>query len=481
MIQGTMSNVGKSFIVTGLCRYFANEGYRVAPFKAQNMALNSYATAEGLEMGRAQATQAFAAMTTPSVDMNPILLKPVTDVGSQVIVRGRSVGNMKAADYYEYKQQLVPIVLESFAKLDREYDIIIIEGAGSPAEINLRENDIVNMGLAKLVKAPVLIAGDIDPGGVFAQLYGTLSLLEPEDKRLVRGMLINKFRGDVNLLLPGIKTLESKCSRKVLGVIPMSEARIEEEDSMNLPGEAGTKKSENEKQKAEGKDDAEPMDIAVIKLPRMSNFTDFDAISEQPGMKVRYVSSAAALGKPDLLIIPGTKSTIPDLRYIKASGMAAAIKALAGECKIMGICGGYQMLGIDIDDPDETEGGGREEGLGLLGIKTVLDKEKITTQTRRVIEDAPEGFGFLNGVLVSGYEIHNGRSYRVREEDEKLVYGTYIHGFFDEDAVRNAFLGRTESTYSYEGFRNHQFELAAEAVSANCDMHEIKKIMGMVK
>ena len=311
MVQGTMSNAGKSLLAAGLCRIFKQDGYKVAPFKSQNMALNSFITEEGLEMGRAQVMQAEAAGIKPSVYMNPILLKPTTDVGSQVIVNGEVLGNMKARDYFAYKKQLVPQIMEAYHKLEEEYDIIVIEGAGSPAEINLKEEDIVNMGMAKMAGAPVLLVGDIDRGGVFAQLIGTVMLLEEDEKKMVKGLIINKFRGDKSILDPGVKMLEEKAGIPVVGVAPYLQIQVEDEDSLT--------------ERFDRKEAVGVIDIAVIRLPRISNFTDFNPFESMEGVSLRYVGSVSELKNPDLIILPGTKSTMSDLAWMRQNGLEAAI------------------------------------------------------------------------------------------------------------------------------------------------------------
>ena len=343
MVQGTMSGAGKSLLCTALCRIFHQDGLRCAPFKSQNMALNSYVTREGLEMGRAQVVQAMAAGREPDVRMNPILLKPCSDVGSQVIVNGEVRGQMPARDYFRYKKQLMPEILAAYGSLAAENDVIVIEGAGSPAEINLKADDIVNMGLAKRVDAPVLLAGDIDRGGVFAQLYGTVALLEPEERARIKGLVINKFRGDVEILRPGLEPLEQKTGVPVVGVVPYVRTQIDDEDSL-AP-------SLNETQAHK------PLDAAVIRLPRISNFTDFSPLEQHPLLGVRYVSRPAELGRPDVVILPGTKSTLDDLAWLRQSGLEAAVlKLAAAGVPVVGICGGYQMLGRTLSDPQGTEG-----------------------------------------------------------------------------------------------------------------------------
>ena len=334
MIQGTMSNAGKSLICAALCRIFKQDGYRVAPFKSQNMALNSFITSEGLEMGRAQVVQAEAAGVEPSVLMNPILLKPTTDVGSQVIVNGEVRGNMRAADYFKYKKQLIPDILAAYNKLAENNDIIVIEGAGSPAEINLKSDDIVNMGMAKMAKAPVLLVGDIDRGGVFAQLYGTVALLDGDERDMVKATVINKFRGDVSILAPGLDMLYDLVKVPCAGVVPYMTLDIDDEDSLSERLTAGERKE---------------IDVAVISLPRISNFTDFSPFSRFSGVSLRYVKNLFELGTPDLIIIPGTKSTINDLKWMRQNGLEAEIlKQSSRGTPVFGICGGLQMLGKDI-------------------------------------------------------------------------------------------------------------------------------------
>ena len=363
MIQGTMSNVGKSLIAAGLCRIFKQDGYQVAPFKSQNMALNSYITKENLEMGRAQAVQAQACGIEPSVRMNPILLKPTTDMGSQVIVNGEVMGNMRAMDYFRRKREYIPVIREAYESLASQYDISVIEGAGSPAEINLKADDIVNMGMADIADAPVLLVGDIDRGGVFAQLIGTVMLLEQQEQERIRGLIINKFRGDKRILEPGLAMITERCGKDILGVVPYMEVDIEEEDSLAEGLEQRTVRG--------------CIDVAVIRLPKLSNFTDFQALGAEKDVSVRYVTKAAELGSPDLICIPGTKNTISDLRWFRACGLEAAIKRLAEDgVPVIGICGGYQMLGRRITDACGAEGGGQIQGMGLLPVVTFYEPEK---------------------------------------------------------------------------------------------------------
>lgn len=463
MIQGTMSNAGKSLIAAGLCRIFHEDGFRTAPFKAQNMALNSYVTADGREMGRAQAVQAEAAGIRPEALMNPILLKPATDVGSQVIVNGFPVKNMTAQQYYKEKNGLRQTVTNAYHRLASRFDMLVIEGAGSPAEINLRQNDFVNMGMAKIADAPVILVGDIDRGGVFAQLYGTYMLLLPEERDRLIGFIINKFRGDPEILEPGIRELELKTGKPVLGTIPYMDVRIEDEDSLSL----------QEKHHQSGKNGG-PV-IAVIRFPHISNFTDFAPLEQGPA-ELRFLTAADMLPEADLIILPGTKNTISDMKWLMETGMAAGImKAHAAGTPLIGICGGYQMLCDSIEDPDgtETEAGCRIRGLGLLDGKTVLGrvKQQRPVTARRLPETRDGFFGFASEMIVSGYEIHMGTGTDTSAFGEQ-VFGTYLHGIFENDDFRRALLqalcGRKaidadwETDVSYEELKERQFcKLAA--------------------
>ena len=471
MVQGTMSNAGKSLIVAGLCRIFKQDGYRVAPFKSQNMALNSFITEEGLEMGRAQVMQAEAAGIKPSVLMNPILLKPTNDVGSQVIVNGEVLGTMSARDYFKYKKKLVPDIMKAYDKLASENDIIVIEGAGSPAEINLKADDIVNMGLAKLVDAPVLLAGDIDRGGVFAQLYGTVELLEPAERARIKGLVINKFRGDAAILKPGLTMLEEKTHLPVLGVVPYLRVDIEDEDSLSSRLESSTA--------------VKPLDAAILRLPHISNFTDFMPLEQHPLLGVRYVQSVRELGAPDLVILPGTKNTVNDLLWLRQSGLEAAVlKLAAGGTPVLGVCGGYQMLGRHISDPEQVEAAGVTEidGMGLLPLETVFQGEKVQTQTNGVFSGVAGLLSELNGKRYAGYEIHMGRSEEARGALFSMgnVYGSYVHGIFDEQEVADTILTAlcTKKGVSFESlgsfdakaYKERQYDLLADAVRAGLDM-----------
>ncbi len=486
MVQGTMSNAGKSLLAAGLCRVFRQDGYRVAPFKSQNMALNSFITREGLEMGRAQVVQAEAAGTEPSVLMNPILLKPVTDVGSQVIVNGEVLGNMSAVEYFAMKKTLIPDIMKAFNTLSEQYDIIVIEGAGSPAEINLKSDDIVNMGLAKMVKAPVILVGDIDRGGVFAQLYGTIALLEEDEKQLIRGTVINKFRGDAEILRPGLKMLEDLTGKPVIGALPYLKVDIEDEDSL----------TERFARRVSAR-----LDIAVPRLPHISNFTDFSALEATAGVGVRYVKSARELGDPDLIVLPGTKSTIADLLWMRQCGLEAAVKKRAASgTPVCGICGGYQMLGRRITDSCGAEGGGSVDGMGLLPMETDFAAEKHRTRVSGTVIHSGDLTELL-GADLEGYEIHMGETALLEgarplvkldngTEDGCVsgrIWGSYLHGFFDTESCRRALLrmlcrrkgiGEDELTaFDYAAYKEQQYDLLAEAVRNNLNMDLIYRIL----
>ena len=485
MIQGTMSNAGKSMIAAGLCRIFSDDGYRVAPFKSQNMALNSYITKEGLEMGRAQVMQAECARTEPVAAMNPILLKPSDDVGSQVIVNGKVVGNMNAMEYFRRKKEYVKDILDAYSSLAEDADIIVVEGAGSPVELNLLENDIVNMGLAQMLDAPVLLVGDIDRGGVFAQLIGTLDLLGEEERSRVKGVIVNKFRGDGRLFEDGIRILEEKGRTKVVGVVPYMRLSLDDEDSL----------SERFDRK-----EVKLFDIAVIRLGHISNFTDLDPFDQLEEVSVRYVSGATELGDPDLIILPGTKNTIADLRQMKAEGLAeAVVRKAEGGTPVLGICGGYQMLGRQVEDPHNVEGGGTEQALGLLPVDTVLLGQKTRTHFTGRVSAATGALEVLQGLEVEGYEIHMGSTapYEAVEEFTSEgtgccrgnVYGTYLHGFFDRREILEAVVrsvaaagGKTVDTGSvldYAKYKDAQYDRLAGALRTSLDMDYIYKILGL--
>lgn len=497
MIQGTMSNAGKSLLAAGLCRIFKQDGFLTAPFKSQNMALNSYITKEGLEMGRAQAVQAEAAGAAPSVLMNPVLLKPTSDTGSQVIVNGEVLGTMSARAYFSYKKKLVPTILKAYRQLEEQYDIIVIEGAGSPAEINLKQDDIVNMGLARLVGSPVLLVGDIDRGGVFAQLAGTVLLLEPDERARIRGMIINKFRGDQSILDSGVEMIEKITDIPVVGVAPYMQVDLEEEDSLTS--------------RFTRKQSGGILDIVVIRLPRISNFTDFAALEDLRQVNLRYAAAVSQLGEPDMVILPGTKNTIADLKWLRQNGLETAIcRAKEKGCVILGVCGGYQMLGRRLSDPECVEEGGSIRGMGLLPVETVFTNHKTRTQVQGQFLKVSGVLEGLSGMDISGYEIHMGRTEIIcREEAEVLteitdqtsagqapeaegccqenVYGTYIHGIFDEKGIANALLTalaerkgeelsglREESRTEY---KEAQYDLLADTLRRHLDMEAIYQMM----
>ena len=489
MLQGTASNAGKSLLAAGLCRIFRQDGYKVAPFKSQNMALNSAITPDGLEMGRAQVVQAEAAGVAPDARMNPILLKPTSNVGSQVIVNGVPRGTMPAGEYFHYRKSLIPEVMAAYQSLAAEYDIIVIEGAGSPAEINLKQDDIVNMGMAKRAKAPVLLCGDIDRGGVFASLYGTVKLLESDEQDLIKGLIINKFRGDVEILRPGLGQLEQLTGKPVLGVVPMLDVDVDDEDSLSS--------------RLSGSGKVGLVDIAVIRLPRLSNFTDFNPLERMEEVTLRYVGSVKELGNPDLILLPGTKNTMDDLRWLRQSGLEGAIlKHAAKGGAVVGICGGYQMLGQSVSDPDGVESGGTLKGLGLLPAHTVFQGEKTRTRVTGAFR-APTGlFADMGGVPFEGYEIHMGRT---ASDAEALVafttqtgerhtdgltagnvWGCYVHGIFDKAGAASALVNCLLKAKGLEGqaasvdwqeYAQRQYDKLADGLRASLDMERIYRIL----
>ena len=493
MVQGTMSNAGKSLLAAGLCRIFRQDGFRVAPFKSQNMALNSFITEEGLEMGRAQVMQAEAAGIAPSVKMNPILLKPTNDVGSQVIVNGEVLGTMSARDYFKFKKELVPKVMEAYEELAAENDIIVIEGAGSPAEINLKEDDIVNMGMAKRAKAPVLLVGDIDRGGVFAQLIGTVMLLEEDERKMVKGLIVNKFRGDKTILDPGIKMLEERSGVPVVGVAPYLDIQVEDEDSLT--------------ERFEGHQERGILDLAVIRLPRISNFTDFNPLESIPGVSLRYVRHVHELGSPDMILLPGTKNTMEDLLWMRQNGLEAAVLKEAAKGKIIfGICGGYQMLGETMSDPHHVEAGGQIKGMGLLPMDTVFVEAKTRTRVQGHFLELPGILHSMSGIPLEGYEIHMGTSRpnqdavqaskivdQVTKEEKEdglcagNVYGTYVHGVFDREEVTQGLvkaLGDWKgidvsqmTSVDFAAFKESQYDILAAELRRHLDMKKIYEIL----
>lgn len=516
MVQGTSSSVGKSLLVAGLCRMLRQDGYRVAPFKAQNMALNAAVTEDGLEIGRAQAVQAEAAGIEPSADMNPILLKPEADSRCQVVLMGRPLESLPAREYYRRKGEFWEAVRISLARLRERYDVVLIEGAGSPAEINLRDGDLVNMRVALHAEAPVLLAGDIDRGGVFASLLGTLLLLTPEERALVKGLVINKFRGDVSLLGSGLRMLEERAGVPVLGVVPyLRDLLISEEDSASLEATSG----------GEGL-----LDIAVIRLPRISNFDDFDLLAAEPAVNLRYVTDPLKLGRPDLVILPGSKGTVADLRFLRDTGLTAAIVALAQTgTAVFGICGGYQMMGERILDPLGVESAELETpGLGLLPATTTFEREKRTVRVQARILSGAHPFASAAGETISAYEIHMGRTEhsgsRVFELSEGgkegemergrettgpsltpsvprslthsqdgcavasgALMGTYLHGLFENGCVRRSLVDWLVARRGLPSLlwsdavarRDAEYDRLAGALRESLDIEALYRIIGL--
>lgn len=493
MLQGTASDVGKSVLCTALCRIFYEDGYRVAPFKSQNMALNSYITADGGEIGRAQGVQAEACGIEATVDMNPVLLKPKGDMTAEVIVRGKHLADVEAGMYGEETvHKLWPLVCESYARLAAAYDVVVIEGAGSPAEVNLRHRDIANMRVAEMADAPVLLVGDIDRGGVFASFVGTLAVLPEHERKRIKGFIINKFRGKRELLEPGLAWLEKETGIPVLGVIPYVDTQIEAEDSLSLAGLRLKK----------GDADGETLRVHVIALPRISNFTDLDPLYDEPGVDVRLVDKAADWDDPDVIVIPGTKNTTEDLLWLRESGLAARIgAAVAAGAHIAGICGGYQMLGERLSDPDGVESVHREmEGLGILPVTTRFVADKTTVRAEGCVAEVP----FAAGERVTGYEIHLGRTERsggrplLRFADGRLdgtvaldgrAWGTYLHGIFHNRAFTRAWLNhirREKGMAPVEGQivseaarREASYRALAQLVRRHLDMEKLKQVIGL--
>lgn len=490
MIQGTASDAGKSIIVAGLCRILKKDGMKVVPFKSQNMALNSFITRKGYEMGRAQVVQAEAACVEPDVRMNPVLLKPTTDRKSQVIFMGEVLSDMDAVEYHEFKQQLLPKIKEVYNELGNENDVIVLEGAGSPAEINLNDRDIVNMGMAKLVDAPVILVADIDKGGVFASIYGTIELMPKEDRERVKGVIINKFRGDVALLQSGIDMIENLTNIPVLGVVPYTPLNIDSEDSVELV------------QKSRVYDFNKDLDIAIITLNRLSNFTDFHPLEIQPDVSVRYVMPGDALGMPDLVILPGSKNTLEDMDYLRKSGLEEQIMNCFNHgVKIFGVCGGYQILGKTIKDPLGVESTLVPEitGMGLLNTHTTFNAKKRTTQV----------VAKHNDYILTGYEIHmgettleddvmpfsvifeeNGNATEVIDgaiSQNGQVQGTYLHGVFDNlewtrDFLNNIRISKgltplENNLETVETFKNKEYDKLAQILRENLNMDKIYEIL----
>lgn len=497
MVQGTASSVGKSILVTALCRIFKQDGYSVCPYKSQNMSLNSYITLDGKEMGRAQVLQAYAAGLEPQVFMNPILLKPTTDKKCQIVFNGEIYGNSDAKQYHNLKVQFKDELKKQFQEIENNFDIIVMEGAGSPAEINLRENDIVNMGMAELVDAPVVLVGDIDKGGVFASLVGTLMLISDDERERVKGTIINKFRGDIALLEPGLEMLEDISKKECLGVVPHFTLALEDEDgAVDL-----------------NKEITDKIDIAVIKLPHISNFTDFDALSCEEDVSLRYITNVKEFKNPDLLIIPGTKNTLGDLEALKTSGLYERILEHSKHGEILGICGGYQMLGKTLEDPLGIETDLKVmEGLGLLDVTTVFEEKKVTTRVEaKVCNEELNCINNDKAIPLYGYEIHMGKT-TIGEHSKPLfiinkknnetveytdgavneagnVMGTYIHGVFDGVNFREFIVNKLrdkkgiepKKSVVYESLRDKELDKLADIVRNSLDMNKIYEIMNLKK
>lgn len=497
MIQGTGSDVGKSVITAGLCRLLVRDGYQVVPFKSQNMALNSFITRDGGEIGRAQAVQAEAARVVATVDMNPVLLKPNQDDNSQLIIHGRAVKNIRAKEYFAEQGKPLEAIKESLQRLAGEWEIIVMEGAGSPAEINLREYDLVNMKIAEMIEAPVILVADIDKGGVFASIVGTLELLTQKEKERVKGIIINKFRGDQERFKEGINFIEIYTGKPVLGVIPyLEDIKIPEEDSLA--------------QDVQGDTDYQ-LDIVILYLPHISNFTDFDLLTTEPETRVRYLRDLTKIGEPDLIIIPGSKNTIGDLQYLYSQGY---IEVIRQKCRqgipVLGICGGYQMLGRRIIDPSHVESNEKViAGLDLLAMETVYAGEKISRQVKASIKSDTSFFKDLQGEVLTGYEIHHGRSQIDRGQsqlleilsrgdkgesfhdglisDDGLVWGTYLHGIFDNDRFRRSFINHlrgkkglrplSRQYMSSRRLREEAYDTFADLLEKNIAREKLDKVI----
>jgi adenosylcobyric acid synthase len=500
MVLGTGSHVGKSLLTAALCRIFAQQGYSVAPFKSQNMSLNSAATIEGLEIGRAQALQAEAAGIAASVHMNPILIKPSGDCSSQVVLRGKIWGQISAADYHQRRvEELMPAVRESYQALASNYQVIILEGAGSPAEINLKQHDIANMRMAEMADAACLLVGDIDRGGVFASLLGTVELLDPAERDRIRGFCINKFRGDLSLLEPGVRMMEECLGKPCLGVVPYLPAlALEEEDSVGLPPVTRTGWSIND-----GVPDR-PLRIAVVALPSFSNFTDFDSLRAEPAVDLLFCRSADLLANADVVILPGSKQTMSDLEWMREGGLDQAVRHHARSGLVVGICGGMQMLGEELSDPLGMERQGRAPGLGLLPISTGMQVQKVT----RICSGEINGGSLFGQPLthrrIAGYEIHVGKTlYRDQAEPfatlssgeldgcisvNRQILGSYLHGIFDEDCFRHAFITAARSfcklaapsaVNPWKAQREESLNRLAQQVTRSLDMDRIFGWVGM--
>lgn len=486
MVVGTSSGAGKSITVTALCRVLTKDGYKVSPFKSQNMALNSFVTKSGLEMGRAQVVQAYACMIEPEAYMNPILLKPTTDRKIQIIVNGKSIGNMSGIEYGKFKTSLKPEIMKSYDYIRENYDISILEGAGSPVEINIKGEDIANMKMAEMADSPVILVADIDRGGVFASIYGTIMLMSEKERARVKGVIINKFRGDINILKSGLEEIEKLTGVPVIGVMPYTNVDIEDEDSVT--------ERFKRLQKKKG------INISVIKLKHISNFTDIDALRMVEDINIKYINSVDEMGEEDIIIIPGTKNTIDDLKKLKDNGIATEIiKASKNGKVIIGICGGFQMLGEKIKDPYGIESEIKEiPGLGLLELETVMEKEKNTTQYEGKLSNCTGLLEGLEGEKIKGYEIHQGVTFgnesKVNDEDRIVtvvkgenIFATYLHGIFENEKITRNILNRVRAKkgielqmkgITFDEYREQQLDKLEKIFRENVDIDKIYEILG---
>ena len=486
MVVGTSSGAGKSITVTALCRALTKDGYKVSPFKSQNMALNSFVTKSGLEMGRAQVVQAYACMIEPEAYMNPILLKPTTDRKVQIIVNGKSIGNMSGIEYGKFKTSLKPEIMKSYDYIRENYDISILEGAGSPVEINIKGEDIANMKMAEMADSPVILVADIDRGGVFASIYGTIMLMSEKERARVKGVIINKFRGDINILKSGLEEIEKLTGVPVIGVMPYTNVDIEDEDSVT--------ERFKRLQKKKG------INISVIKLKHISNFTDIDALRMVEDINIKYINSVDEMGEEDIIIIPGTKNTIDDLKELKDNGIATEIiKASKNGKVIIGICGGFQMLGEKIKDPYGIESEIKEiPGLGLLELETVMEKEKNTTQYEGKLSNCTGLLEGLEGEEIKGYEIHQGVTFgnesKVNDEDRIVtvvkgenIFATYLHGIFENEKITRNILNKVRAKkgielqmkgITFDEYREQQLDKLEKIFRENVDIDKIYEILG---
>ncbi|MCI7224049.1 cobyric acid synthase [Fusobacterium sp.] len=491
MIVGTSSGAGKSLLVTALCRIFFKDGFKVSPFKSQNMALNSYITKDGKEMGRAQVVQAEASSLEPDVNMNPILLKPSTMNKIQVIIQGKSIGNMSGIEYNECKKNFIPVLKESYEKIKNKVDIVVIEGAGNPAEINIKEEDISNFGMAKIADAPVLLVADIDRGGVFASIYGTIMLLSEENRKRIKGIIINKFRGNVEILKPGFEIIENMTGVKTLGVIPYANIDIEDEDSLTEKYKSFKLNKNSNKIK-----------ISVVKLKHISNATDIDALSIYDDVEIQFVTERSQIGNEDLIIIPGSKNTIDDLKWLKESGIAEEIiKRARTETIIFGICGGFQILGNKVKDPYHIEGDIEElNALGLLDLETIMESEKTLVQYKGNLKVDKGFLKELNNIEIKGYEIHQGITQGNEKNlttDNRTIFvnrnniiATYLHGIFDNKEFTDYLLNKIRkrkgldeinNNISYEEYKVKEFDKLEKLVRENVDIDAIYNILNNSK